>query len=198
MSKINKAEELTENALIQSLLGKIDPAEQQRIGIRMKVAGVIADQLVEQKLSKGQLAEKLGRNPSVIAKWLSGTHNFTIDTLSDISGCLAIPMSAFFTEPEEPILSSLHFEVKDLFQGISRYALWSDFPIVRKNILALPTDVDYITKMYSKVTEFRTQGSFESKTGITPSFIQLKIHGDHFAVSDEKIEHIDPKSLSKV
>lgn len=41
--------------------------------------------------SKKQFAEKLGRRPSEVTKWLSGEHNFTIATLA--------MLGTFFGEP---------------------------------------------------------------------------------------------------
>ncbi|RQO75573.1 hypothetical protein DBR43_09555 [Pedobacter sp. KBW06] len=202
MSKINKAEGLTENALIQSLLGKIDPAEKQQIAIRMKVAGVIADQLTAQKISKGQLAEKLDRNPSVITKWLSGTHNFTIDTLSVISSCLAIPMSEFFTEPEEPLLSSVHLEIKDWIQGDNVPIQWGNYArgarYLKVDIPSVITETEYAYETNLVPKKSRSQTIFHLK-GITKlNFSQLTVHSDDWIVADEKPELLDPKSFSKV
>lgn len=41
-------------------------------------------------MNKVKFAEKIGVNPSVITKWLSGTHNFTTDTLFEIEEALNI------------------------------------------------------------------------------------------------------------
>jgi len=40
--------------------------------------------------SKKQFALSLNRTPSEISKWLSGTHNFTIDTLTEIEHSLEV------------------------------------------------------------------------------------------------------------
>jgi len=42
----------------------------------------------ELNISKKELAIRCGVQPSVITKWVSGTHNFTIDSLTTISGKL--------------------------------------------------------------------------------------------------------------
>lgn len=41
-------------------------------------------------LDEQKFADKTRRNPSEIAKWLSGTHTFSIDTLRDIDKVLDI------------------------------------------------------------------------------------------------------------
>lgn len=43
----------------------------------MMLAANIADDMQIACLSKKQFADKMGKNPSEITKWLSGTHNFT-------------------------------------------------------------------------------------------------------------------------
>ncbi len=50
---------------------------------------------------KKDLADALGKNPSVITKWLSGTHNFTSDTLADIGNVLHIDLLNIKEKPKE-------------------------------------------------------------------------------------------------
>ena len=59
---------------------------------RMKLAAKIEDALKTNGLSKKQFAGILGKHPSEITKWLSGTHNFTVDTLIDISKVLGVEL----------------------------------------------------------------------------------------------------------
>ena len=41
--------------------------------------------LVENNISKKQLADKMDKKPSEISKWLSGEHNFTLRSLAKLS-----------------------------------------------------------------------------------------------------------------
>lgn len=51
------------------------------------------NQLLREKgISKKGLAEKLGKNPSEISKWLSGEHNFTLRSLAKLSAELGEPL----------------------------------------------------------------------------------------------------------
>ena len=72
-------------SLINELLAETSPRERQRVHDRMMLAVRIADTLVEKGWTQKQLANAMGKRPSEISKWLSGTHNFTMDTLSDLS-----------------------------------------------------------------------------------------------------------------
>jgi ribosome-binding protein aMBF1 (putative translation factor) len=79
-----------ESNLIQSLLSTADPMESRRTRNRMLMAVHIQDAMKLQKISKKQLAEKLGKSPSIVTKYLSGTQNLTMDTLSDLESILGI------------------------------------------------------------------------------------------------------------
>ena len=59
--------------------------EYQKVARRMRAAIQIADAMEKHGITKKQLADKMGRRPSEITKWLSGDHNFTLDTLTDLS-----------------------------------------------------------------------------------------------------------------
>lgn len=76
--------------LLESLVNKITPEEQARTDARMKLAAKIYKALKEKEWTQTQLAQALNKQVSVISKWLSGTHNFTVDTLIDIEGILQV------------------------------------------------------------------------------------------------------------
>lgn len=62
----------------------------EKVAMRMRLAMKIADGIKAAGMTQKQFAEKMGKHPSEISKWLSGTHNFTQDTLFDISKILRI------------------------------------------------------------------------------------------------------------
>ena len=67
--------------LIGNILSNIPKVDTQIVSVKMGLAANLEDMLNDRKISKKQLAEALNKRPSEITKWLSGTHNFTIDTL---------------------------------------------------------------------------------------------------------------------
>ena len=83
------------SAAIDEFLALEDPAITARTANRMVLAVRIADTMLEKGISKKALAAKLGQHPSAVTKWLSGQHNFTTDTLTDIGRALDI---SFFTQ----------------------------------------------------------------------------------------------------
>lgn len=98
---MSKAEEYN-SKLLDDLLNDIDPKEAARIEKRMLLAQKIDDARIASNLSKGDFAKKMGVKPSVITKWLSGTHNFTADTLSDIEEILGINLLSVTCKTVEP------------------------------------------------------------------------------------------------
>ena len=72
------------NTLAKSIMASADPVKVKRIETRLLVAQMLHDYLCLRDISQQSLAGKMGKQPSEVSKWLSGDHNFTIDTLSDI------------------------------------------------------------------------------------------------------------------
>jgi ribosome-binding protein aMBF1 (putative translation factor) len=79
-------------ALLDLLLAEITPSEQARVDRKMRIAALIDEAIKAKGWGKKQFAEKINRKPSEISKWLSGTHNFTVETLSDIEQVLEIQL----------------------------------------------------------------------------------------------------------
>ena len=64
----------------------------EKVAKLMSIAANIDDALKAKGISQKDLASRLGKQPSVVSKWLSGTHNFTCDTLMDIQSVLEIEL----------------------------------------------------------------------------------------------------------
>lgn len=52
----------------------------------------ILDILEEKRWTQKKLAEKLSKKESEINKWMKGTHNFTLETISEIEIALGKPI----------------------------------------------------------------------------------------------------------
>lgn len=88
----NKEAKNYHSPLLDKLLAERNPAETARTEARMVLSVRIADALEAKGMSKKELATQLKQHPSAVTKWLSGQHNFTIDTLTDIGGALNIDL----------------------------------------------------------------------------------------------------------
>ena len=80
-------------------LNRESSAIYDKVAAKMRTAARIADAMNAAGLSKSQFARKMGKSPSEITKWLSGTHNFTIDSLQEISAVLGVEISSASDKP---------------------------------------------------------------------------------------------------
>ena len=90
--KTNHKAEIYSSPLIEELLQGISPEEQERTNKRMLLAARIDDGIKAKGWKKKDFATAMSKTPSEISKWLSGTHNFTSDTLFDIERVLQIKL----------------------------------------------------------------------------------------------------------
>lgn len=106
---MNKPAEKFKSDLLEELLTEITPREQEKTDKRMMLAARIDEARIRKGWSKKELADKMGRRPSEITKWLSGTHNFTTDTLFDLECFLD---TKFVHTKEKDKHQVLHFHLK--------------------------------------------------------------------------------------
>jgi len=90
--------------LIDDLLDSISPIEQAQVDAKMLIAAKISDALKSKNWNNKDLLKATGKNnPSIVTKWLSGTHNFTIDTLVELEKALDIQLLNLNDKKEEAI-----------------------------------------------------------------------------------------------
>lgn len=85
-----KKTETYKSPFIDTLLKDISQEESVRIEKRMLLAARIDDAIKAKGWKQKDLAKALKKSPSEISKWLSGTHNFTSDSLFDLERVLGI------------------------------------------------------------------------------------------------------------
>lgn len=68
-------------SVLDLLISQRDENEYAKVESRMGITVKIAKALERKGMTQKELAEKLGKRPSEISKWLTGNHNFTDDTL---------------------------------------------------------------------------------------------------------------------
>jgi transcriptional regulator with XRE-family HTH domain len=88
--------------LIETLRKETTPQERNRIQVKMRLAARLQDLMLSKSWNQQEFAANMGKHPSEITKWLSGTHNFTLDTLSDIATAMDITLPSLLNENEEP------------------------------------------------------------------------------------------------
>ena len=113
MNNITKARKYSSLAL-QQLLDEVSPVEMEQTKVKMQLAARIDDLVKIKGWSKSQFAEKVGKNPSEISKWLSGTQNFTMDVLTEISFSLGVELSELFVPPRAQVIFHKEIVVKSV------------------------------------------------------------------------------------
>lgn len=78
--------------LIDSLIANRNTNDFEKVKRNMLLAARIDEALKSKGWSKKQLADIMHKNPSEVTKWLSGTHNFTLETLYLIESYLNITL----------------------------------------------------------------------------------------------------------
>ncbi|HEX9513995.1 MAG TPA: helix-turn-helix transcriptional regulator [Puia sp.] len=106
--------------LIHKILGEITPVQKGQTQTKMTLAANLDDLITARGWGKSEFADKVNKNPSEITKWLSGTHNFTIDTLAEIAVALNMPVVELFAPAPMQVVNKVHMEivVKDVPQSI--------------------------------------------------------------------------------
>ncbi len=78
---MNKKARNYTSTIFSELLQSTSSEELAKTESKMRLAVKIGDAIKQQGYSKTEFAQKINKNNSEISKWLSGTHNFTHDTL---------------------------------------------------------------------------------------------------------------------
>jgi transcriptional regulator with XRE-family HTH domain len=106
--------------VINQLLGEITPLEKLQTNTKMTLAARLDDLITARGWGKSEFAEKVNKNPSEITKWLSGTQNFTIDTLAEIGVVLNMPVSELFAPKRVHVINRMQVvvSVKEVQQSI--------------------------------------------------------------------------------
>jgi transcriptional regulator with XRE-family HTH domain len=100
MKKVNSYQ----SAELEAFLAIPETIDTEYIRVSMLLAAQIADAMKLKGIGKKQLADLLGKKPSMVTRWLSGTHNFEINTLVQIAKVLEVKFFTFDNPVRETAL----------------------------------------------------------------------------------------------
>ncbi len=80
------------SSIIEARRAKVSPEVRRRVDLSFLIVDRIHSILEAKGLKQKDLANMLGKNESEISKWMRGTHNFTIETITSIENVLGVPI----------------------------------------------------------------------------------------------------------
>lgn len=87
------------NKLMEQCRKSISPEVKEMVDLSVQMADRIFDILEEKNITQREFAKLLGKNESEISKWLSGTHNFTLNTIAKIQAITNISVIKVQSKP---------------------------------------------------------------------------------------------------
>jgi len=169
-------------SVLEDLIGQISTEEFEDTAHLMKLAARIWELVEDRNLNKRGFAALMGKEPSVVSKWLSGTHNFTQTTLFDICRKLEVPMSVLY-ETKKPVVVSRVSYVTNAYWN--KYQSEFREVLIQKMSDVLPNLIDH-SNVYSNPFAALRHGSLQGYIHkvLTPrcDYDVDAIIGDHFKV----------------
>lgn len=80
------------SSILEARRAKVSPDIRRRVDLSFLIVDRIHNILEEKGLKQKDLAHLLGKKESEISKWMRGTHNFTIETITTIENVLGTPI----------------------------------------------------------------------------------------------------------
>ena len=80
------------SSIIEARRSKVSSEVRRSVTLSFLIVDRIHAILEERGIKQKDLADMLGKKESEISKWMRGTHNFTIETISSIENVLGYPI----------------------------------------------------------------------------------------------------------
>lgn len=90
------------NRIMDEIRSTISPEMKLQMELSIAIANRIYDILEEKKMSQKEFAQLMGKTETEVSRWLSGTHNLTLATISKITTTLGEQIIKVTDYPIEP------------------------------------------------------------------------------------------------
>jgi transcriptional regulator with XRE-family HTH domain len=85
--------------IFSDAINNIPVETESRVRLSIEIVERIAQLMQQKNMNQNDLAKALGKTPSEISKWLSGTHNFTLKSIQKLEFFLGQPILKVIKEP---------------------------------------------------------------------------------------------------
>jgi transcriptional regulator with XRE-family HTH domain len=85
--------------IFEEAINAIPYETEARVRLSVEIVERIASLMEKKNINQNNLAKMLGKTPSEVSKWLSGTHNFTLKSIQKLEQVLGQPILAVVNEP---------------------------------------------------------------------------------------------------
>lgn len=91
------------NAIMNEIRGTISSEMKKQMELSVGIANRIYDILESRGMTQKDFARLMGKSETEVSRWLSGTHNLTLATLSKISVALGVNIIGVMKEEEDMV-----------------------------------------------------------------------------------------------
>ena len=91
---------MNRNGILEERRSRVNPEIRQTVSLSFRIVDRIHEVLQAKGMKQKDLAQKLGKSEAEISKWMRGTHNFTIDTLTSIEIAIDAPIIEVYHHPK--------------------------------------------------------------------------------------------------
>lgn len=103
---LNNKKNIFKGNILKNLFEEMKEIERVQVETKFNLANALDALLKNKGISKSEFAAKMGKSPSEISKWMSGKHNFTIDTLMEIAHALKVDLTELLKFKPEPLIKT--------------------------------------------------------------------------------------------
>ncbi len=88
------------SSVLEERRSRVNPEIRKTVSLSFRIVDRIHEILQAKGMKQKDLAQKLGKSEAEVSKWMRGTHNFTIDTLTSIEVALDAPIIEVYHQPK--------------------------------------------------------------------------------------------------